>query len=84
MRAVSKANLGRASIDLYPIPCVHSDVLLIATGSRPALDPLGPFSVDYSGTVNLITAAKAKGYKKVRTVQPMFSFDARSMVSITP
>ena len=44
---------------------VRSDVLLIATGSRPAFDPLGPFNVDYQGTVNLVTAAKAKGYKKV-------------------
>lgn len=44
---------------------VRSEVLLIATGSRPAFDPLGPFNVDYQGTVNLVTAAKAKGYKKV-------------------
>eukprot|EP00208_Stichococcus_sp_RCC1054_P005966 CAMPEP_0206148608 /NCGR_PEP_ID=MMETSP1473-20131121/37139_1 /ASSEMBLY_ACC=CAM_ASM_001109 /TAXON_ID=1461547 /ORGANISM="Stichococcus sp, Strain RCC1054" /LENGTH=357 /DNA_ID=CAMNT_0053546003 /DNA_START=45 /DNA_END=1118 /DNA_ORIENTATION=- len=41
------------------------DALIIATGSRPALDPLGPFNVDYQGTVNLIEAAKAAGVKKV-------------------
>jgi len=41
------------------------DVLLIAIGTRPALDPLGPYTVDYQGTVNLITAAKAAGVKKV-------------------
>lgn len=41
------------------------DVLLIAVGSRPALDPLGPYTVDYQGTVNLITAAQAAGVKKV-------------------
>ena len=42
-----------------------SNVLLIATGTRPALDPFGPFNVDYQGTVNLVTAAKAQGYEKV-------------------
>lgn len=41
------------------------DVLLIALGTKPAFDPLGPYNVDYSGTVNLITAAKAAGIKKV-------------------
>ncbi len=45
------------------------DALLIATGSRPALDPLGPFNVDYQGTVNLISAAKAAGVKKVRLIK---------------
>lgn len=40
-------------------------MLLIAIGTRPALDPLGPYTVDYQGTVNLITAAKAAGVKKV-------------------
>ena len=43
-----------------------SNVLLIATGSRPAFDPFGPFNVDYQGTVNLVTAATAQEYKKVR------------------
>jgi len=45
---------------------LRSNVLLIATGSRPALDPFGPFNVDYQGTVNLVTAAVAQQYKKVR------------------
>ena len=45
---------------------LRSNVLLIATGSRPALDPFGPFNVDYQGTVNLVTAAVAQEYKKVR------------------
>ena len=53
---------------------LRSDVLLIATGSRPALDPFGPFSVDYEGTVNLVTAAKAKGYKKARYFLKTMSF----------
>lgn len=44
---------------------MRSNVLLIATGSRPALDPFGPFNVDYQGTVNLVTAAVAQQYKKV-------------------
>ena len=51
---------------MWAVCLLRSDVLLIATGSRPALDPFGPFSVDYEGTVNLVTAAKAKGYKKAR------------------
>ena len=29
---------------------VCSNVMIIATGTRPALDPLGPFSVDYQVT----------------------------------
>ena len=45
--------------------CLHSsaramkgcNVVICATGSRPALDPLGPFNVDYQGTKNLVTAA---------------------------
>ena len=51
---------------------LRSNVLLIATGSRPALDPFGPFNVDYQGTVNLVTAAVAQQYKKVcmRGTQP--------------
>ena len=44
---------------------VRSNVLLIASGSRPALDPFGPFNVDYQGTVNLVTAAKAQDYERV-------------------
>lgn len=43
----------------------ETDVLLIAIGTKPALDPFGPFNVDYQGTVNLITAAKQAGVKKV-------------------
>lgn len=34
------------------------NVVICATGSRPALDPLGPFNVDYQGTKNLVTAAQ--------------------------
>lgn len=51
-----------------PLSC--RDALIIATGSRPALDPLGPFNVDYQGTVNLIEAAKAAGVKKVTEIAP--------------
>jgi nucleoside-diphosphate-sugar epimerase len=48
---------------LHSLPC--RDALIIAVGTRPALDPLGPYTVDFEGTVNLITAAKAAGVKKV-------------------
>ena len=34
------------------------NVVMCATGSRPALDPLGPFNVDYQGTKNLVVAAR--------------------------
>ena len=48
------------------LPCLpRRDALIIAVGTRPALDPLGPYTVDFEGTVNLITAAKAAGVKKV-------------------
>ncbi len=37
-----------------------STVLLSATGAAPSFNPLGPYSVDYIGTKNLVNAAKAK------------------------
>lgn len=39
--------------------------MLVATGSRPALDPLGPFNVDYEGTKNIVAAAKNQGVEKI-------------------
>ena len=39
------------------------EYLICATGSRPSLDPLGPFNVDFQGTLNLIEAAKANNVK---------------------
>eukprot|EP00976_Prorocentrum_cordatum_P033896 689810-Prorocentrum_minimum.AAC.2 len=39
------------------------NVVVCATGSRPALDPLGPFNVDYQGTKNLVTAALREDVK---------------------
>jgi len=35
--------------------------IMVATGCRPALDPLGPFQVDYSGTANIVSAANRQG-----------------------
>jgi len=40
-----------------PMAMKDCNVVICATGSRPALDPLGPFNVDYQGTKNLVTAA---------------------------
>lgn len=51
--------------DTLPAAVVGCDVVLCATGSRPALDPLGPFSVDYQGTKNLVVAG-ARAQVKVR------------------
>jgi uncharacterized protein YbjT (DUF2867 family) len=36
-----------------------STVILCATGSKPSLDPTGPYQVDYQGTKNLVDAAKS-------------------------
>ena len=41
-----------------------STVLLSATGAAPSLNPLGPYSVDYVGTKNLVDAAKTKGVEQ--------------------
>ncbi len=35
--------------DAFTAAC--SNVMIIATGTRPALDPLGPFNVDYQVTI---------------------------------
>jgi len=40
------------------------NVVFIASGSRPAMDPLGPFAVDYNGTCNIVAAAKKQGSVK--------------------
>ncbi|PZD74308.1 putative sugar epimerase YhfK [Acaryochloris thomasi RCC1774] len=37
-----------------------STVLLSATGAAPSFNPLGPYSVDYVGTKNLVNVAKEK------------------------
>ena len=34
------------------------DAVICCTGVRPALDPTGPFRVDYTGSVNLVAAAQ--------------------------
>lgn len=36
-------------------------VVLCATGAKPSLDPTGPYQIDYLGTKNLVSAAKARG-----------------------
>eukprot|EP00854_Cymbomonas_tetramitiformis_P007494 gene7494-8920_t len=40
------------------------NVVFCATGSREPLDPLGPFTVDYNGTVNLVNVAARAGKVK--------------------
>jgi uncharacterized protein YbjT (DUF2867 family) len=42
----------------------NSTVLVSATGAAPSFNPLGPYSVDYVGTKNLIDAAKAKNIEQ--------------------
>lgn len=37
------------------------EAVICATGARPSLNPLGPFTVDYLGTQNLINAAQNQG-----------------------
>ncbi|KAK9845434.1 hypothetical protein WJX81_006363 [Elliptochloris bilobata] len=38
-----------------------ANAMIIATGTRAALDPFGPYNVDYQGVVNLVTAAQRQG-----------------------
>ncbi|EIE22705.1 dehydrogenase, partial [Coccomyxa subellipsoidea C-169] len=40
------------------------NIVLVATGSRPALDPFGPFNIDYQGTANLVEVARRAGVKR--------------------
>lgn len=55
------------------------DAVICATGANTVTDPLGPFSVDYSGTLNLVTASKRAGVKKfvlvtsIGTDDPLFN-----------
>ncbi|CAL5220361.1 g2361 [Coccomyxa viridis] len=42
-----------------------SNVMFIATGSRPALDPFGPFNVDYQGVANLVEVGKRAKVKQI-------------------
>lgn len=35
-------------------------VIFCATGAKPSLDPTGPYQVDFEGTKNLVSVAKAK------------------------
>lgn len=37
-----------------------STVVICATGASPSFDPTAPYKVDFEGTKNLVTAAKAK------------------------
>jgi nucleoside-diphosphate-sugar epimerase len=55
--------------DTLPAAISGCDVVLCATGCRPALDPLGPFNVDYQGTKNLVVAA-ARAEVKVSPPSP--------------
>lgn len=48
--------LDPASLKLALADCT---VLLCATGAAPSFNPLGPYSVDFIGTKNLVEAAKA-------------------------
>jgi uncharacterized protein YbjT (DUF2867 family) len=41
-----------------------STVVLCATGSKPSLDPTGPYQVDYEGTKNLVDVAKSQGIEQ--------------------
>ncbi|PNH07301.1 hypothetical protein TSOC_006254, partial [Tetrabaena socialis] len=38
--------------------------LICCTGAKDASDPLGPFTVDFQGTLNLIAAAKQRGVRQ--------------------
>jgi len=54
--------------DVYDYASVLSaaegcEYIICATGCRPSLDPLGPFNVDFQGTLNLIEAAKQSEIK---------------------
>ncbi|KAG1668854.1 hypothetical protein FOA52_004949 [Chlamydomonas sp. UWO 241] len=42
-----------------------ANALIIATGSSDPTNPLGPFNVDFQGTLNLIALARQRGVKKV-------------------
>jgi uncharacterized protein YbjT (DUF2867 family) len=37
------------------------EAVICATGAKPSLDPLGPFTVDYIGSQNLVQATQANG-----------------------
>ena len=56
------AAVERVQGDVYDIPTlapalVGCDAVVCCTGVRPALDPTGPFRVDFLGTCNLVAAA---------------------------
>jgi uncharacterized protein YbjT (DUF2867 family) len=41
-----------------------SSAVIVCTGATDRMNPLGPFNVDYEGTLNLLALAKQKGVKK--------------------
>eukprot|EP00892_Ulva_mutabilis_P007693 jgi/Ulvmu1/5296/UM022_0090.1 len=41
------------------------DAVVCASGTNQFLDPFGPFSVDFTGTVNIVEAGKAAGVKQM-------------------
>ncbi|MEG3436070.1 SDR family oxidoreductase [Pannus brasiliensis CCIBt3594] len=47
--------------DRLPEAIGDCTVVLCATGAKPSLDPTGPYQIDYVGTKNLVSAAKARG-----------------------
>lgn len=42
-----------------------ANALIICTGASSSLDPLGPFNVDFQGTLNLLALAQQKKVKKI-------------------
>lgn len=42
-----------------------ANAIIICTGTADPMDPMGPFNVDFQGTVNLVELAKQKGVKKI-------------------
>ncbi|GAX80019.1 hypothetical protein CEUSTIGMA_g7458.t1 [Chlamydomonas eustigma] len=47
-----------------PAALGDANAIIVTTGASDVTDPLGPFNVDYQGTVNLVALAKQKGIKK--------------------
>jgi uncharacterized protein YbjT (DUF2867 family) len=47
------------------------EAVICATGARPSLDPLGPFTVDYVGTQNLVKAMQANGVDRLVIVSSL-------------
>ena len=67
---VRKAGVEAVVGDVYKYETLQaaigdSNVVFVATGARPSggllPDPLGPYKIDYVGTLNVIAAARASG-----------------------